>query len=226
METKKSNRVNLENKKAIFLELGFILTLSLLLAAFEWATDESSSVRRWSNEQVIIEDLIPLNTVQPKPLQPPPIPKPVLKINSVPNDDPAPDDFPVIDAGITPDMPVPVYLRLPEDKPDVDDDTVFLVVEKMPEFPGGEPALYKFIRDNVAYPKAAKEAGIQGTVYVGFVIEKDGSISSLTIQRSPSDLLSEESVRVMSLMPRWSPGEQRGKPVRVSYSLPFKYTLQ
>jgi protein TonB len=148
-------------------------------------------------------------------------------INPVDDNDQVLDDFPMFDAGATPDMPIPDYLpALPEDKPDPGEDTVFLVVEKMPEFPGGETELYRFLGKNVRYPQAAREVGISGTVNIGFVVEKDGSLSSMTILRSPHAILSEEALRVMSLMPAWSPGEQRGKPVRVSFSIPFKFTLQ
>jgi protein TonB len=227
MEKKKSNRANLENKKGIVLEIGFIISLTLMLAAFEWRTSDNYLPVLQFNKSEVIEELLPVNTTQKKPLPPPPVPRPVYTINPVDNNDPVPDDFPKIDAGDNPDNPIPDYLpALPEDKPDPGEDTVFLVVEKMPEFPGGETELYRFLGKNVRYPQAAREVGISGTVNIGFVVEKDGSLSSLTILRSPHALLSEEALRVMSLMPAWSPGEQRGKQVRVSFSIPFKFTLQ
>jgi len=146
MEKKKSNRANLENKKGIFLEIGFIISLTLILAAFEWRTSDNYLPDLQFNKTEVIEELLPVNTTQKKPLPPPPVPRPVYTINPVDNNDPVPDDFPVIDAGDTPDNPIPDYLpALPEDKPEPGEDTVFLVVEKMPEFPGGEAALYKFI---------------------------------------------------------------------------------
>jgi len=227
MEKKKSNRANLENKKGIVLEIGFIISLTLMLAAFEWRTSDNYLPVLQFNKSEVIEELLPVNTTQKKPLPPPPVPRPVYTINPVDNNDPVPDDFPVIDAGDNPDNPIPDYLpALPEDKPDPGEDTVFLVVEKMPEFPGGETELYRFLGKNVRYPQAAREVGISGTVNIGFVVEKDGSLSSMTVLRSPHELLSEEALRVMLLMPAWSPGEQRGKPVRVSFSIPFKFTLQ
>jgi protein TonB len=227
MEKKKSNRANLENKRVIFLEIGFIITLTLILAAFEWRAPGRFIPILQSANPGEIEELVPLNTSQKKKLPPPPVPKPAYTINPVDNNDQVLDDFSVFDAGATPDMPIPDYLpAFSEDNPDPGEETIFLVVEKMPEFPGGEAELYRFLRENVSYPRGAKEAGISGVVYVGFVVEKDGSLSSFEVKRSPHPLLSEESLRVLSMMPAWNPGNQRGKAVRVSFSLPIRFTLQ
>jgi protein TonB len=226
MEKKKSNRTNLENKRVIFLEFGFILSLTSLLVAFEWQSPESSMINLHSGISNEIEELLPVNTVQPKPLPPTP-PKICHKITIVETNDPVPSDFIPFDVSASDDTPVPDYIpALPEDKPAPGEDTIFLVVEKMPEFPGGEAELYRFLRENVSYPRAAKEACISGVVYVGFVVEKDGSLSSFEVKRSPHPLLSKESLRVLSMMPAWNPGNQRGKAVRVSFGLPIRFTLQ
>lgn len=227
MEKKKSNRANLENKKGIFLEIGFIIALALTLLAFEWESSDTSLTSLRSGIGIEIEELLPVNTVQTKPSTPPPPPRIYQPISIIDSDDPVPGEFIPFDVGASPGTPVPQYIpSLSEDKPDPGEDTVFLVVEKMPAFPGGEAELYRFLAKNVRYPKAAREAGISGTVNLGFVVEKDGRLSSLTVLRTPHGLLSDEALRVMSLMPSWSPGEQRGKPVRVSFSIPFKFTLQ
>ncbi len=102
---------------------------------------------------------------------------------------------------------------------------VFNVVEKMPQFPGGTSQLMKYLGDNIKYPAEAKEKGIQGRVYVNFVVEADGSISSVNVLRGIGAGCDEEAIRVVSNMPAWTPGEQRGKPVRVSFNLPIKYAL-
>ncbi len=227
MEKKKSSRASLENKRVIFLEIGLIVALSVLLLAFEWRFSDRSLSGMGSGNVIEIEEMLPVNTAHTKPLPPPPPPKPVYAINEVRNDDPVPEDFPVIDAGATSDTPIPDYFpSLPEEKAVPGEDTVFIVVEKMPEFPGGEAALYKFLRENIQYPRTAREAGISGIVYISFVVEKDGSLSSVAVLRSPHALLSEESLRVMALMPAWNPGHQRGKAVRVQFGLPFRFTLQ
>ena len=96
----------------------------------------------------------------------------------------------------------------------------------MPEFPGGFKALQDFIETNLAYPQEAKDAGIEGRVFVGFVIEKDGSISSIKLLRGIGYDCDEAAMDVVRKMPRWKPATQRGKPVRVQYQLPFNFKLE
>lgn len=103
---------------------------------------------------------------------------------------------------------------------------VFTIVEEMPAFSGGEAELYKYLHDNTKYPEEAKELGIQGRVYVTFVVETDGSITAINIVRGIGGGCDEEAVRVVKSMPRWTPGKQRGVPVRVQFNLPIKFTLQ
>lgn len=108
-----------------------------------------------------------------------------------------------------------------------DDDAVFVVVEKMPEFPGGTQAMFRFISDNLKYPVIAQENGIQGRVICEFVINKDGSIADLKVVRSAGDpSLDKEAIRLVKLMPKWKPGKQRDKVVRVKYTVPINFKLQ
>ena len=102
---------------------------------------------------------------------------------------------------------------------------IFTIVEQDPQFPGGNDALYQYLGQNAHYPPQAKEQGLQGTVYLTFIIERDGSISNIRVLHSPSDLLSEEAVRLVKAMPKWKPGKQRGKNVRVQYNLPINFQL-
>ncbi|MBW8049661.1 MAG: TonB family protein [Cytophagales bacterium] len=102
---------------------------------------------------------------------------------------------------------------------------VFLIVEKMPEFPGGVTKLMEFIKSNIIYPKSAKEKGIAGTVYISFVVDIDGSIRDIKVVKGINKELDKEALRVIKLMPRWNPGEQRGKAVAVKYTLQVKFTL-
>ena len=106
------------------------------------------------------------------------------------------------------------------------EDPVFLVVEVMPEYIGGESAMYEFIGKNIKYPDEAKKEGIQGRVFISFVVEKDGQISNIEILRGIGGGCDEEAVRVLKSMPNWTPGQQRGVPVRVQYRMPIKFTLQ
>lgn len=104
-------------------------------------------------------------------------------------------------------------------------DMVFDVVEVMPQFPGGQTAMLKYIMENIKYPKQIMEEGIQGRVTVSFIVEKDGRVSNVRLLRSVQPLLDKEAVRVVKSMPKWSPGKQKGKPVRVRFNLPVMFKL-
>ena len=101
----------------------------------------------------------------------------------------------------------------------------FDVVEKMPEYPGGIEAFMKFLSENVRYPEAASKAGIQGRVLVNFIVEKDGSISNIHVIQNVNEYLDAEAVRVVGAMPKWTPGMQEGKAVRVKYTVPISFRL-
>lgn len=105
-------------------------------------------------------------------------------------------------------------------------DKVLEKAEVMPEFPGGEQAMMKFVSENVQYPEEAKEKEISGRVLVGFIVEKDGSVNEVKIVRGIGGGCDEEAVRVVKAMPKWKPGKQDGKTVRVSYTMPFFFKMQ
>ena len=109
---------------------------------------------------------------------------------------------------------------------EADANQIFTVVEQEPEFPGGTKALMEYISKNLRYPAFAAENGIQGRVTLSFVVEKDGSVTDIQELRSPSEDLTKEAKRVVQSMPKWKPGKQRGKPVRVKYMLPVTFRLQ
>lgn len=100
-----------------------------------------------------------------------------------------------------------------------------LWVEQMPEFPGGESELYKYLENNIKYPPVARDAGISGSVYVKFVVNEDGKISGITILRGIGGGCDEEVIRIIKSMPPWKPGKQNGIPVPVYFNLPIKFTL-
>mgnify|MGYP001042072677 CR=1 FL=1 len=106
------------------------------------------------------------------------------------------------------------------------DKRVFTVVEQMPQFPGGNSEMSKFIYSNLKYPKEHQETAIQGRVFLRFIVEKDGSISNIKIERSIDSILDAEAIRVVESMPKWKPGKQNGEPVRVYYLLPIAFRLQ
>lgn len=124
----------------------------------------------------------------------------------------------------------PVKPEVPEEVKTEETETetkeeLFLVVETMPKFPGGEKAMYTYIGQNVKYPEKAKKEGVQGRVFITFVVEKDGRITEVELLRGVSEELDQEALRVMKGMPKWTPGEQRGKAVRVQYRMPIKFAL-
>jgi protein TonB len=106
------------------------------------------------------------------------------------------------------------------------EEEIFQVVENMPEFPGGMAELMKYLQKNIKYPTISQENGVQGRVIVQFVVNRDGSIVDPVVLRSVDPYLDKEALRVVSTMPKWKPGEQRGKPVRVKFTLPVQFRLQ
>lgn len=109
---------------------------------------------------------------------------------------------------------------------EVNENQIFVIVEQMPSFPGGEDALRKFIAHSIKYPVIAQENGIQGKVYVTFVVDKDGSITNAKVARGVDQSLDKEALRVVNSLPKWVPGKQGGKPVRVSFTVPISFVLQ
>lgn len=107
-----------------------------------------------------------------------------------------------------------------------DDDAIFFVVEVQPEFPGGMDSMYAYIQKNLVYPEKAKAEGIEGRVFITFTIEKDGSVSNVKILRGIGGGCDEAAKEVVEKMPKWKPGTQRGKPVRVQFNLPIKFELE
>ena len=112
-----------------------------------------------------------------------------------------------------------------EQDPRANPDYIYTVVEQMPEFPGREPAMFTYLAESFEYPESAVEEGIQGKVFVQFIVERDGSIADVKVLRGAHPLLDREVVRVLLSMPLWNPGKQHGQPVRVRYNLPFNCVL-
>lgn len=104
-------------------------------------------------------------------------------------------------------------------------ENIFIPVEQMPQFPGGETELMKFLKNNVKYPKMSKELGITGTVFVEFIVNTDGTLSDIKIAKGVSSDIDKEALRIVNSMPRWVPGSQQNKPVQVGIRLPIRFTL-
>jgi len=227
MEQKKSQKADLESKKLIFTQIGLVIALAVILVAFEWKSYEKTvqdlGARQADNTA---EDIIPI-TEQKLKTPPPPPPKQVVKINVVEDDIEVEDDID-IDVEADDNTEVQEYIApvKVDEEESAEETQIFMVVESMPEYPGGEPALYKYLAENIKYPQMAKESGIQGRVFVTFVVERDGKVTDVRVLRGIGGGCDEEAIRVVNNMPKWSPGKQRGKSVRVQYNLPVKFTLQ
>jgi protein TonB len=223
METRKTKRADLEKKRPVFLQLGLILALGAALAAFEWKTPDIGNIDL--PERIVFEpDPGFIQIVREKKELPKPVNTTLIKLV-----DNIRDDIPALELNIEIDPNAEVEHFLPTvqlaDEPTDISDEPFVVVEDMPEFPGGHSALMKYLATNIVYPKQAREAGIKGTVYVTFVIEPDGSVSSVVSLRGVPGGCTEEAERVVKSMPDWEPGKQRGKAVRVRLNLPVKFNL-
>jgi len=226
MDVKKSPKASLEDKKFLFVLMGLVMVLSLLYIGFEW-TDREVKVYQADNTNLNAEEEIDVvqtaQELQPPP--PPPAPEIVEILNVVENN----VEVASVNINTEDDKNKEVAISAPVTSAPIqeeEDQVVFQVVEKMPTFPGGDAALFKFLGDNVKYPVIAQENGVQGRVICQFVVNKDGSIVDVEVVRSVDPSLDKEAIRVIKSMPKWSPGQQRGKPVRVKYTLPVNFKLQ
>lgn len=226
MDAKKTPKADLESKRMLFVQFGLVIALVLVLMAFEYKSYEKREFALGTREAVdIIEEIIPVTEQKVKPPPPPP-PKQTTVINIVEDEVEIEDEI-EIDAEATQDTEIEEYVPMEmEEEEEIQEDHIFAVVEAMPEFPGGQIAMMKFLNKNIHYPTMARESGIQGMVYITFVVERDGSVTDIKVNRGIGGGCDEEAVRVVRNMPRWVPGKQRNKPVRVQFNLPVRFTLQ
>ncbi|MBN2683044.1 MAG: energy transducer TonB [Bacteroidales bacterium] len=225
MEIKKNPKANLEKRKSIFLQIGLVITLSVVLLAFEWSVSETSIKDIADNRAKELDEQEEVDVTQQEIQQPPPPPQQqvIEEIEVVEDDVEIEDDIEIQDMDFQEDTQIEITDLVEEETSD--EVFQFAIIEDKPEFPGGDAALLSYLGKETKYPEMAVEAGIKGTVYVGFVIEKDGSVGGVSIMRSVDKLLDDEALRVVKSMPKWKPGKQRGKAVRVSYHVPIKFTL-
>lgn len=228
MEAKKSPKADLEKKKGLFLEIGLVATLALVLLAFNLKSYDQKEIEIIQNHIDGPEELDVEITRPDEPPPPPPEPEVVTptELNVVA------DNVEVADVDINAEddqnqaqqeYVAPVVETVDEE---VKEEEIWTSVEKMPEFPGGEAELYKYLSKNLKYPDIATQQGITGKVYVQFVVEKDGSIANPKVLRDIGGGCGDEALRVVRSMPKWTPGIQRTKKVRVQYTLPVNFQLE
>lgn len=223
MEEKKSPNANLEKKKGAYFAVGLMLSLALILGLFEMKTFDISATNLGELQlDLMEEEIIPISQQAPPP--PPPPPAPTTQIQIVEDDEEIEEELEIEDMEV--DEETEIEVEIVEEEEEVVEEEIFTIVEKMPEFPGGTEKLFKYLGKNIEYPPMAKDAGIKGKVYVTFVVDKDGSITDVKVLRGIGGGCDEEAVRVVKSMPKWTPGKQRGKSVRVQYNLPINFILK
>jgi len=223
MEPKKNPKADLEKLRGTFMAAGLLITLSIVYVIINHKFYEvtASELGQLVVEQVE-EEIIPI-TQQNTPPPPPPPPPAAPEIIQVVENEVEVAEVQMVDTEADATTVVEEF----EVKEEVVEEEIFTIVESMPEFPGGgQEALFKYLQKEMKYPQVAKENGIQGTVFVNFVVGKDGKIRDVKVLRGVNKMLDDEAIRVVKAMPSWSPGKQRGKPVSVSYNLPIKFTLK
>ncbi len=226
MNIKKSPKADLEKKRVLFIQLGLIFTLAIVLLAFEWKTYDRVLTDLGEREVLEIpEEMIEI-TRQDQPPPPPAPPPQTTQFKIVEDDVEIEDDF-VVDVDVDQKTVIEAYVPpAVTEEEEVQEQEIFIVVEDAPSYPGGDEARIRFLNENIRYPQMARESGIQGTVFITFVVERDGSITDVRILRGIGGGCDEEAIRVIKSMPKWNPGKQRGRPVRVQFNMPIRFTLQ
>ena len=227
MEIKKSPKADLESKKSTWLLVGYVIVLAFMFVAFEWTKrdikiDTSQAVA----DLVFEEEIIPI-TEQPEQVTPPPPEAPAIaETLTIVEDDADVEETAIVSSEELNQAVEIKYVPVAVEEEEPEEQTIFEVVENMPDFPGGQAALMQYLAKNIKYPTIAQENGTQGRVIVQFVVNKDGSIVDAKVVRSVDPYLDKEALRVINTMPKWKPGMQRGKPVRVKFTVPVMFRLQ
>lgn len=224
MDTKKTPKADLESKRMLFIQIGLIATLTIVLIAFEWRTYDRELADLGERDIVDIPEEMVEITRQDQP--PPPPPPPQTTLITIVEDDVEVETDVFIDADVDLGAHIAEFIPPVQQEEEPDEREIFMVVEEAPSFPGGEAARIRFLSENIRYPQMARESGIQGTVFVTFVVERDGSVTDVRVLRGIGGGCDEEAVRVIQSMPRWTPGRQRGRAVRVQFTMPIRFTLQ
>ena len=229
MEIKKSEKASLENKRLLFTEVGLIVALLVVLAGFESST-RTREVALLQGNTVAPEEIdimaIPLETPPPTP-EAPALPQLSDELEIVDDDVTVELDFQSLDdTDIPGDIQEYKHQEVVEDE--VEDEVIFVGnVEEKPTFNGGDANEFsKWVNSRLVYPEIAKENGVEGRVTLQFTINKDGRVENVKVLSAPDATLAEEAVRVVSASPKWKPGKQRDRTVKVSYTFPVIYKLR
>lgn len=230
MEVKKSPKADLENKKLLFREIGLVAVLGIVLLAFEWSTKDKPEMMDLTQDAVAVEEeIIPITQEQQE--LPPEMPKiPVLSdVIDIVDDDIKVNDDLIISLEDNSNVGVEImdyHAEVVEEV--VEEEAIpFALVEEKPRFQGGDANTFsKWVNSKLVYPEIAKENGVQGRVTLQFTVNTDGSVSNVTVLRGVDPSLDKEAVRIVSSSPKWEPGRQRERPVKVTYTFPVIFQLR
>lgn len=227
MEIKKSERADLERSKGTSLLIGFVLALSVMFVALEWTQreKEDNSEIYGVKDISLNEEMVPITLPEKKTVPPPPAAVTQSDILEIVDDDADVEEDIMASTEDQVEWVDLDEIDYVEVEPEPEEEEIFMVVEDAPEFPGGTQALLDYLRKNIKYPAICRENNIQGRVLVSFVVNKDGAIVDPEIVKGVNPSLDKEALRVISGMPNWKPGSQRGKPVRVKYTVPVNFRL-
>lgn len=228
MEIKKSPKADLENKKMMAVLIGLVMALGIMYIAFEWSQNEITVYEEALQGPVEIDEEMVEVTFREETPPPPPPPQPETVLSDIIDIQDNDAEVETTDFNSEDDADARVEIQAPIAPPEEEEEeqVIHIRVEKMPEFPGGQEALNRFLVRNIKYPLLAQENGIQGRVVCQFVVNSDGSIVDISVVRGVEESLDKEAIRVIKSMPKWTPGRQGGKSVRVKYTLPIRFKLQ
>ena len=226
MEIKKNPKVDVQNKRLLLLEIGLLVSLLVVVAAFLYTEKEQEEKELVQAVEVVEEEIVEITRQDQKPPEPPK--RTEIKVitdvlNIVTNDEKITTD--VDFAEFAEDVEIIQQVAVEEEN--IEDDQPFVKVEQMPSFMGGDLMTFRnWVQSKVRFPQIAQENGISGRVLLMFVIERDGSLTNIQVLQTPDSSLSDEAIRVLKTSPKWTPGKQRNQSVRVKYTLPIDFRIQ
>lgn len=224
MDKRKTPKADLESKRSFFIEIGLIVALAVVFFSFEWKQYDKQEQAFDTEVEYDIEEDVVLNTQREEP-PPQEQQQPETQVLNIVEDDVEVDDELNIDAEADDQTIIEDFEPVEVTETEVVEQEIFTVVEDQPSFPGGEAARMQYLQKNIEYPQMARESGIEGTVFVTFVVETDGTVTQVRILRGIGGGCDEEALRVVRNMPKWNPGKQRGRSVRVQFNMPIRFKL-
>lgn len=229
MEIKKTPKADLENRRTLYTEIGLVVALLIVWGAFSYSTKEKAVASLGEDTQVVeVEDMVPITQETPPP--PPEAPKiPVLsdQIDIVEDDIKVDDNFMSLEDDANLGVEIMDYVEEVKEEVVEEEAIPFQLVEEKPSFNGGDANEFsKWVNSKLQYPEIAKENGVQGRVTLQFTVNPDGSVSNVKVLRGVDSSLDKEAVRVVSMSPKWKPGKQRDRAVKVTYTFPVIFQLR